>query len=72
MYRSPEARAEVLEMRDDVVIINFEGSFCDTCGVYDWIEDIVYEAEDFGIKLKIEKVIDFDYCRKVVIFRIVH
>ena len=45
-YRSPEAAARILEVRGDSVLVEFSGSFCYTCGVYDWLEDLIYELRE--------------------------
>ena len=55
-YRSPEAVARVLEFKEGSVLIEFSGTFCETCGVYDWLEDFIYELErlDVGLTARIE------------------
>ncbi len=69
-YRSPEATAEIVSVRDDVVEIDFRGPFCYTCGVLDWIEDLIYEALDLGLKLKIINIKDVSNDVKRVMFKI--
>ncbi|MFW6117193.1 MAG: hypothetical protein ACOC6G_01235 [Thermoproteota archaeon] len=34
-YRSPEAEASLVEIDDNEVMVDFEGSFCRTCETYD-------------------------------------
>ncbi|MEM2929554.1 MAG: hypothetical protein QW797_01640 [Thermoproteota archaeon] len=46
-YRSPEAKARLIKIREDGLIIDFEGTFCQTCGVYDYLEDFIYELQRF-------------------------
>lgn len=46
-YRSPEAKAKLVEIRKDRLTIDFEGTFCQTCGVYDYLEDFIYELQSF-------------------------
>ncbi|MEM4609926.1 MAG: hypothetical protein QW190_03480 [Thermoproteota archaeon] len=46
-YRSPEAKARLVEIRKDRLTIDFEGTFCQTCGVYDYLEDFIYELQSF-------------------------
>jgi len=36
-FRSPEAKARLIEIKKDKLIMDFEGSFCRTCGVYDYL-----------------------------------
>ncbi|MCD6592439.1 MAG: hypothetical protein J7K78_05450 [Thaumarchaeota archaeon] len=45
-YRSPEASARLVKAEGDRVIVEFSGSFCRSCGVYDWLEDLVYELKE--------------------------
>lgn len=69
-YRSPEATARLLSINGNIVEVEFEGSFCHTCGVIDWIEDLSYEAEDLGLKMRLIKVIDKEQDKKVGVFSI--
>ncbi len=57
-HRAPEAVAELLSIRGDEVVIRFTGSFCHTCGVDNWVEDMVYVMEDAGIKAVLEEYIE--------------
>jgi len=45
-FRSPEAKAKLIKIREKEIILDFEGSFCRTCGVYDYFEDFVYELKE--------------------------
>jgi hypothetical protein len=54
-FRSPEAKAKLIKIRGKEIILDFEGSFCRTCGVYDYFEDFVYELKkimDINLKIK--------------------
>jgi hypothetical protein len=55
-YRSPEATAEFVEMENDGFVIEFEGSLCSSCGVFDYFEDFIHELEQissvFSVELK--------------------
>ena len=69
-----EAEARILSTGDDEVIIEFEGSFCATCGLYDYFEDLKWEALDFGLELEPFEVIEaeedgFEHGRYVVRYR---
>ncbi len=44
-YRSPEATAKLVKLGDNELIVDFEGTFCKTCGVYDYFEDFIYELK---------------------------
>lgn len=42
-YRFPEAKAEILEI-DDIAVVKITGPFCVSCGIFDYFEDIAFEA----------------------------
>lgn len=70
-----EARARVLKLECDEVILEFEGSFCATCGLYDYFDDIKWEAMDFGLGLEPVEVLEaiedeFEHGRYVVRYRL--
>ncbi len=44
-YRSPEANAEILEVKGSRVLVKMTGVFCVSCGVFDYFEDIAVEAD---------------------------
>ncbi|MBS7657972.1 MAG: hypothetical protein QW476_03530 [Candidatus Bathyarchaeia archaeon] len=44
-YRSPEATAKLVEILTNQFTIEFKGSFCQSCGVYDYFEDLIYEIK---------------------------
>ena len=39
-YRSPEAAAKLLRLQEDGFIIAFQGSFCKSCGVQDYLKTL--------------------------------
>jgi hypothetical protein len=53
-YRSPEATAKLIGMEKDGFIIEFEGPFCQSCGVNDYFEDFIHELEDMSRSLRVE------------------
>ncbi|MEM3832784.1 MAG: hypothetical protein QW128_04185 [Thermoprotei archaeon] len=57
-YRAPESKARILKIEDNKLIVKFTGSFCETCGVNSWIEDLKYEIENFNIDVELEKIIE--------------
>ena len=57
-FRSPEARAEILKVEGDKTYVKVEGSFCETCGINDWVEDFVYTLEDVGVEAELEDIIE--------------
>jgi len=54
-----EAQAKILEIKDNgVVIVEFKGSFCHTCGVRDWLEDLAYLAQSRGIHVELVEMVE--------------
>jgi hypothetical protein len=47
-YRNPEVEASLIRIAEDGAsfIMSFTGSFCKTCGLYDYFEDLIYEMQD--------------------------
>lgn len=54
-YRSPEAVARLLTSGKKSFKIEFTGSFCKTCGFYDYFEDFRLVLEENGLKAKISE-----------------
>ncbi len=62
-YRAPEAEARPITVESVgrglyVLKVLFVGSFCDTCGVRDWIEDLAYVADSLGIRAELEEILE--------------
>ena len=53
-YRSPEVIAKLVEIKKHHFIIEFDGPFCSSCGVQDYIEDFIYELEDITKDFRVE------------------
>ena len=53
-YRSPEATAKLLKLEKDGFTIEFEGGFCQSCGVQDYFEDFIYELKGLGSDVEVE------------------
>ncbi len=74
-YRSPEATARLLKINNNHIIVEFTGSFCLTCGLIDWIEDLAYILEDKGLPVKLVDIKaseDTDTWKRVGIFKLIH
>ncbi len=71
-YRSPEAIAQLIELSDEEIKIKLSGTYCVTCGLYDWIEDLEYVLEDNGIRTEIYKIIEPRgyYGDRVIVFKV--
>jgi len=74
-YRGAESEAKLLKIMGDTVVVAFEGSFCETCGINDWVDDFRYVIEDLGGEAELVTVIEpekpeefFEY--RVGVFRI--
>ncbi len=57
-YRAPEAIAKLKNSSKDKFVIEFVGSYCHTCGFYDYFEDLQIILEDLGLRTKISSIID--------------
>lgn len=55
-YRSPEANAKLLSINDAVFEVEFTGTFCYTCGVYEYFEDLKYQLKEFGVDSEIVEI----------------
>jgi hypothetical protein len=47
-YRKPEAVAKIKQIASDRFEVEFSGPFCQSCGVYDYFEDFIYDLEHVG------------------------
>ncbi|MCP8304435.1 MAG: hypothetical protein H3Z50_03065 [archaeon] len=59
-YRSPEATATLISMDKRFFDIEFTGTFCYTCGFYDYFDDYKILLEEIGLKTKITKIEEID------------
>jgi len=57
-YRAPEAVARIVSFDGEKLVVRIEGSFCETCGINDWVEDLVYVLQDHGVDATLEGVIE--------------
>ena len=57
-YRSPESTASIVSFDGERLVVRFEGSFCLTCGVNDWVEDLVYVLRDLGLNAELVEVVE--------------
>ncbi|MGC9148969.1 MAG: hypothetical protein ACP5GI_05975 [Sulfolobales archaeon] len=71
-YRSPEAKARIMVFNEDILVVRFDGSFCETCGINDWIDDFKYILRDLGIDAIIERVEEIDDYTRIAYFRILN
>ena len=57
-YRSPESTARLVRINNNIIVVRFDGSFCETCGINDWVEDFKYTLEDLGITTDLIDIIE--------------
>ena len=57
-YRAPESIAKLEKIDGNVVRVRFEGSFCETCGINDWVDDFRYVLEDLGAEADLVSIIE--------------
>ncbi|MGC9072244.1 MAG: hypothetical protein ACP5HK_06090 [Acidilobus sp.] len=55
-YRAPEAFARIVTRKRDVIYVVFDGSYCETCGLYDWVDDLKFVLEGKGLRTEIVKL----------------
>jgi len=59
-YHSPEARTKLVSMSEKAFKIEFKGSFCHTCGFYDYFDDYKILLEERGLKAAVAEIIEID------------
>ena len=59
-YRTPEVVATLKKLNENSFGVEFRGTFCTTCGFYDYFDDLKYELEDLGLFVDIEKIEEFE------------
>lgn len=69
-YRSPESIARLVRISGDKVEIIFSGSFCETCGINDWIDDFRYTLKRFNIDAVLERIEEVEEYSRRGVFRI--
>lgn len=56
-YRSPEVTAGLISIDAAGITLQFEGTFCNTCGFMDYFEDLIFEVKRLtSINMRIEYV----------------
>lgn len=69
--RVPELEATPKEISEEGFTVFFSGSFCTTCGYYDYFEDLLYLLlDDYGVHTTIKEIDqreDGDYVKYAVI-----
>jgi len=56
-YHIPEVEVKLTEMDEDYFMVRFKGSFCKTCGFYDYFDDLMYNLIDiFEVMTEISNI----------------
>jgi len=56
-HRVPEVEARLIKYHDSSFIVKFTGTFCQSCGFYDYFEDFRLLLEnDFGVRTSIQQI----------------
>ena len=69
-YRAPEAKARLISQGENSFQIEFTGSFCGTCGFYDYFDDYRILLQETGIETKIREIAEIDE-GAIVIFEMI-
>lgn len=59
-YRVPEVEARVISFNKEYLKVEFKGSFCHSCGFYDYFDDLKIILEEKGLKNKIIDIEEID------------
>ena len=65
-YRSPEANAKLIKFDKKKIVVDFTGTFCRTCGFYDYFDDLKIFLEEKGVKSKISMIEEKENGAKVI------
>jgi hypothetical protein len=55
-YHSPEAQTTLLSMSEKAFKIKFTGTFCYTCGFYDYFDDFTVLLEEKGLNASVAEI----------------
>lgn len=59
-YRAPEAKAKLISLDEKSFKIEFTGSFCLTCGFYDYFDDYKVFLQEVGLETEITEIKGID------------
>lgn len=52
-FRAPEAKSELIWIKNKKFLVKFSGPMCLSCGVYDYFDDLTFELKSLGLETKI-------------------
>ena len=70
-YHSPETVANIISINKASFQIEFTGSYCASCGFYDYFDDYKILLQEHGVEIEIKKIIEIEE-GAIVKFKIVH
>jgi len=59
-YRAPEAKATLISLGKESFKIEFTGSFCLTCGFYDYFDDYRIFLQEVGLESEVAGIEEID------------
>ncbi len=59
-YHSPEVKTNLVSLKEKAFTIAFTGSFCHTCGFYDYFDDYKLLLEEQGLNASIAEIMEID------------
>ena len=59
-YRVPEAKARLISLDGQSFKIEFTGSFCLSCGFYDYFDDYKIFLQEVGLETEIAEIEEID------------
>lgn len=71
-FRSPEATAELISMNNDTIIVKMSGTYCRSCGLYDYFEDLSWKFKDYlNVNVKISSTRRLDPFSYEIVYKLV-
>ena len=71
-FRSPEVTVKLHRFHDEKLELEFEGSFCNTCGFHDYFEDFIYEVKRLtSIELNIDDIKESGFQKFIVVYSVI-
>jgi len=70
-FRSPEATAELVSIENNRIVVRMSGTYCRTCGLYDYFEDLSWKFKDYlKTKVKILATRRIDHFSYVITYEV--
>ncbi len=70
-FRSPEAVAELVHAESEIAVVRMSGSFCASCGLFDYFEDLAWMVRDLlGEEVSVEAADRVGHDEYLVLYRV--